>query len=454
MALQFKQVENKNISTPDQNNINLNETISRMAKDIPTSFSNYDYIRSKLGVPFPPLGSSPFIPKLNATAAIKKATEPPPLAMPGSNLQRAVYYGADLGGCNAWRMGFPAFYMNYQGKAIINELSSMVIDPRFYPGISSVTLQRQATDVQKAFLHFIKEGGRELGFKINYEIDDIVFSEDIPEYNRCKFAFEDPKIRKTIEEMMQMVDEITVTCDFMKEYYKHKTSNPNVTVVPNYIPKFWFDGFYNEKEVYEKYDKNKKRPIVLYAGSGTHFDVINKTGQQDDFAHVIDDIIKARKKYRFVFMGGFPYAVKPFIDNGEMLYYDWVQLLDLPRGLFAIGANATYAPLQDNNFNRAKSDIKLLESGALGMPCVAQNLCTYSKADLTFDSGSDLIGRLDQLFKDENSYMEYSRRARQYVETMWLENEENWMKRYEVTFYKIGDPRRKFVLDTNPEQRV
>lgn len=454
MALKFKEPPKTPQFNAPVENQKINETIARMAKDIPTSFHYSDYIHSKLGIPLAPLGTSPFTPKLNATAAVRRPTEPPPLAMPGSDLKRAVYYGADLGGCNAWRMGFPAFYMNYNSKAIINELSSMVVDPRFYPGISSVTLQRQATDVQKAFLHFIKDGGRELGFKIIYEIDDIVFKEDIPDYNRCKFAFEDEKIRRTIEEMMGMVDEITVTCDFMKEYYKNKTSNPYVTVVPNYIPKFWFDGFYDEKEVYKRYDQNKKRPLVLYAGSGTHFDVINKTGQKDDFAHVVEDIIKARKKYKFVFMGGFPYGLKPYIDNGEMLYYDWVQLLDLPRGLAKIGANCTYAPLQDNNFNKAKSDIKLLESGALGMPCIAQNLCTYKKADLTFDTGRDLIDRLDTLFKDENTYMEYSRKARAYTESMWLENEENWMKRYEVTFYKMGDPRRKFVNLTNPEQQV
>jgi len=380
MTLKFK-----NVNNPKKPDSATQEVVNRMSKDIPKSFSDKTITSRTLGLPFAPIGTPRSTPKVSVFSAIKKPLPPPPLSMPGSDLKRAVYYGADLGGCNAWRMGYPAFFMNYNGKAIINELSSMVIDPRFYPGISSVTVQRQATDVQKAFMHFIKEGGKDLGFKINYEIDDIVFKEDIPDYNRCKFAFEDPKIRQQIEEMMQLVDEITVTCEFMKDYYKHKTSNPNVTVVPNYLPKFWADGFYDEDKVLENYDKNKKKPIVLYAGSGTHFDVTNKTGQKDDFEHVIKDIIKARKKYQFAFMGGFPHPLKPFIDSGEMLYFDWVPLLDLFRGLHNIGANITYAPLQDNNFNKAKSDIKLLESGALGLPCVAQDLCTYKNADLKFN---------------------------------------------------------------------
>jgi len=50
--------------------------------------------------------------------------------------------------------------------------------------------------------------------------------------------------------------------------------------------------------------------------------------------------------------------------------------------------------------------------------------------------------------------MEYSKKAREYTESMWLENENNWMKRYETTFYKVGDPNRKFILETNPEQKI
>jgi glycosyltransferase involved in cell wall biosynthesis len=456
MSLKFKNggstVQGENEVSDKKNKIN--SVIQKMSKDIPTSFSSTSITQSNLGIPFAPLGSPSTAPNVKVSSIVKKQPPPPPVSMPGSDLKRAVFYGADLGGCNAWRLGYPAFLMNYNGKAIINELSSMVVDPRFYPGIKSVTVQRQATDVQKAFLHFITDGGRELGFKINYEIDDIVFKEDIPEYNRCKFAFEDPKIRSQIQDMMGMVDEITVTCDYMKEYYKHKTSNPNVTVIPNYIPKFWADGFYNEDEIYRNYEKNKDRPRILYAGSGTHFDVVNKTGQKDDFEHVIQNIIKARKKYKFVFMGGFPHAVKPYIDNGEMEFVQWVPLLELFSGLHSVGANATYAPLQDNVFNKSKSNIKLLEAGALGLPCVAQDLCTYDKAHLKFKTGNDLIDRFDQIFKDENTFMENSKKQREYTESMWLENENNWMKRYEATFYKIGDPNRKYILETNPEQKI
>lgn len=446
MAIKFKD------KPPTMDNNAKTKLINDLSKDIPNNFSNTSYISNTVGLPHSPIGTPTTVPKLNLLNVVRKPAELPPMSMPGSDLKRAIYYGADLGGCNAWRLGFPALYMNYNGKAIINELSSMVIDPRFYGGIESVTVQRQATDVQKAFMYFMKAGARDLGFKMIYEIDDLVFKEDIPDYNRCKFAFEDDNIRKSIEEMMQMVDEITVTCDFMKEYYKSKTSNPYVSVVPNYIPRFWYDGFYNKNEVYERYDKNRNRPVVLYAGSGTHFDVANKVNQRDDFQHVCDAIIKARKKYKFVFMGGMPYQVKPYIDNGEMGYYDWAQLMDLPRAMAKIGANAAYAPLQDNNFNKAKSDIKLLESGALGMPCVAQDLCTYKKADLKFKTGDELINQLDYLFSDDNIFMNHVEKARSYTESMWLENTENWMKRYETTYYKIGNPNRKYILETNPEQ--
>lgn len=448
MVLKFRPNEKNNQPSPEK--LKLMETL---AEDIPNSFGGQYFSHANVGIPHSPMGTPSFIPKTSFISVVRRPqTDSPPVSMPGSDLMRAVYYGADLGGCNAYRMGFPAFYMNYNEKAIINELSSMVIDPRFYNGLSSVTFQRQASDVQKAFLKFIKSGARELGFKIIYEIDDIVFKEDIPDFNACKFAFEDDNVRRSIEEMMQIVDEITVTCNFMKQYYQAKTSNMNVTVIPNYLPKFWFDRFYREEDVYKRFEEKKKKPWVLYAGSATHFDVMNKTGQNDDFSHVVNEIIKARKKFQFVFLGGYPYSLKPFIDNGEMLYYNWTKLLDMPNAMNSIGANITIAPLQDNIFNKAKSNIKLLESGALGLPCVAQNMCTYEMGDLLFNTGNDLIDMLEYVLKDENEYMKYSKKAREYTETMWLENEENWMKRFETTFYRIGDARRVHLLKTNPDQ--
>ena len=38
------------------------------------------------------------------------------------------------------------------------------------------------------------------------------------------------------------------------------------------------------------------------------------------------------------------------------------------------------APLQVNDFNKAKSDIKFIEACVLGIPCLCQDMDTYNSA--------------------------------------------------------------------------
>jgi hypothetical protein len=242
----------------------------------------------------------------------------------------------------------------------------------------------------------------------------------------------------------------------MKEYYIDKTGNKNITVIPNYAPKFWLDRFYNENVILKNFEKNEKRPRVLYSGSGTHVDVLNKTGMKDDFHHVVDEIIKARKKFKFVWKGCYPLAVKPFIDNGEMEYMDWSTLPNYPQGIVDTNTNITFAPLIDNTFNKSKSNIKMIESGALGLPGVYQDMCTYEMSPNKFRSGKDLINMLEHLTSDCDIYMKESRKARAYAETMWLEDHIDLYEGLYLTAWGSKERNEKYpeLIKLNPDQKA
>jgi hypothetical protein len=383
-----------------------------------------------------------------------KTPQPPKLEMPEANLPRAINYYADYGGCGFWRMVWPEFCMNAYNKACMSGLTQMILDLRFYGGIKAIRMQRQATPVQREFIKELKKAQTQLGFKLIYEVDDIVFKDDIPDYNRCKDAFVDQTIIESILEIMQSMDEITVTCKYMKEYYQEKTGNKKITVVPNYPPKFWLDRYYDKNRIEKLYEQNKKRPRVLYSGSGTHVDVLNRTGMNDDFKHVIDAIIKARKKFKFVWKGCFPLALKPYIDNGEMEYIDWSSLHDYPQGLYDTSCNVAFAPLIDNVFNRSKSNIKIIESGGIGMPGAYQDMCTYEDAEIKFKSGNDLIDQLEYLTSDQDRYMRMSAKARKFVEGLWLEDH---LDEYDAIYFtEWGSKERKEkaprLILNNPDQ--
>lgn len=371
---------------------------------------------------------------------------PPP---PETQLPRVLNYYADYSGCGFWRMVWPEHILNAHQKLVVHGSTVMCFDPNYFRGVKTIRIQRQATEHQLKFIQFLKQLSGQLKFKIIYEIDDLVFSEDIPEYNKFKPAFTDPKIRKTAQEIMAMCDEITVTCEFMRDYYKSKTGNKNITIIPNYPPKFWMGRFYNEKNISENYDRCIKKPRVLYAGSGAHFDVENRVGQNDDFAHVNSIIEKTADKYQWVFLGAYPLPLQHLVRSGKAEFHPWERLYTYPEKIHSLKVNAMVAPLQDNTFNRAKSDLKLIEAGCYGIPIVCQDMCTYKDAPFKFKSGDEMVDQLDEILGKKGRYMNISAKHRKLVENRWLELDQNIDKYLELYTLPYGDPKRKLINSIN-----
>jgi len=399
-----------------------------------------------------PIGLPPFIPSTTQVLPVpNQLKEPPVPEVPGTGLPRALNYLADYGGCSFYRCMAPNIMLNLYQKAVILESTTMVLDPRFYAGVKAVKIQRQATPIQRDFIKFLKEVSKQVGFKIIYEIDDIVFREDIPDFNRNKDAFTKDEIRNSIVEILEMCDEITVTCDFMRDYFKTKSKNQNVTVIPNYLLRWWFDRYYNLGDLVKNFEKNKKKPIVSIFASGTHVDVTNRANQKDDFEMVVPAIIKTRKDFKWRFYGCYPLPLKPFIDRGEIEFHQWTPLPEFPGSMAESGTQLTFAALQDNNFNRAKSNIKLLEAGALGIPCVCPDMVTYKDAMLKYSNANEFIDCIKTATKNQHTYADYCKKARAYADNFWLEDEKNLMKHHEAYFTPFGSPDRKYLLETNPK---
>lgn len=372
----------------------------------------------------------------------------PPPEVPGEGLKRALNYLADYGGCGYYRCMAPNLLINLYQKAVIMESTAMVLDPKFYQTVEAVKLQRQATPHQRDFIKILKQISKQKPLKLIYEVDDVVFHEDIPMYNRNRDAFVSDEIRSCILEIMSMMDEITVTCDYFRDYLINKTGNKNVSTVPNYLMKWWFDRYYNLGDLVKKFDKNRKKPIVAIFASGTHVDVLNRVNQKDDFEFVVPSIIKTRKEFQWHFYGSYPLPLRPFIDSGEMKFFPWAPLVEFPETMAKSGAQVTFAALQNNHFNCSKSEIKFIESGALGMPCVCPDLPTYKNAHLkyAYNNGNEFIDCLKTVLKNQSVYADYAKRARAYTETMWLDDEKNLMKYHEVYFTPFGSKDRKFLV--------
>lgn len=395
-----------------------------------------DMIGSPIGLPLGTPGSPAYV----TASGLRNSPE-----MPGQNLKRALNYLADYGGCGYYRCIAPNLLLNLNQKAAIVESTAMITDPRFYQTVEAVKFQRQATIYQKDFIKFLKELSQQKPLKLIYEIDDVVFADDIPVYNKNREAFTDPSIQNSILEILSMMDEIVVTTEYFRDYIKQKTGIQTVSHIPNYLMKWWFDRYYNLGDLAKKYEKNKKKPIVAIFASGTHVDVANRNNQIDDFSPVVQQIIKTKTEFQWHFYGSYPKAVQQYIEKGEMKFFPWVQLPQFPEIMHNSGAQVTFACLQNNEFNKCKSNIKLIESGALGIPCVCPDMVTYKDAFLKYSNDNEFIDCLKTVLKNQTTYLDYCKKSRNFAENYWLDDEPNLMKHHELYFTKYGSDQRQFL---------
>ena len=401
-------------------------------------------------------GPSPFPTPIASPYAVNhvqiEPEKPKDIPVPNeANLPRYVNYLADYSGCGHWRILWPEAVINARGDGMSQSTTAMVTQPPWYTGVKCVKLQRQASSSQKEFVKFLKEVQKEHDFKIIYEVDDVVFREVIPDYNKFKFAFDNDEVRQNCIDIINMVDEVTVTCDFMKQLYIEKTGQQKVTVIPNFVPNSWMGQLFNPRKVERAYENNKKKPRILYTGSGAHYDVDNKVGGNDDLAGVRDYIRKTVNKYQWIFVGAFPPQLVDLVQDRKIEFYPWQQLLKYPYFIANLDAQLMVAPLLPNDFNKAKSDIKFIEACTLGIPCLCQNIETYFTApkQLRFDTVEEFADKIERTLRKKNKYIQNIHRLRRIGEKRILEIDENIGCHLEALNTPWGSPERKYLNKWN-----
>lgn len=385
------------------------------------------------------------------------------LPVPGEGLPRVIHYCADQSGCAFWRLLWPAEELLAHNKAVVMTLYQMVVLGQFYMGIDAVRLQRQCTEPQVAFIKFLRKVSDDMkqqtgkGFRIIWEVDDLVFADLVPKYNMCGEAFQDPQIEKNVKEAVHLCDEVTVPSEYMASIYRERLAYDKISVIPNYAPKNWIDRGYDKEHVLENYRKHKSKPRILYAGSGTHFDVANKVNQQDDFAGVVDAIAKdimVDKKYEWVFLGAIPNKLRQFIGKG-IEFHQWCAITEYPEMIKKLKVNISIAPLQDNAFARSKANIKLTEAGMQGIPCIAQNLDCYNFNGwkYLFDTSDELFKKIDEIVSSELKYEEASDFAKNYSDAYMLQDHlDEYVLLYTTDYGNDKRKECKSFLKNNPKQ--
>jgi hypothetical protein len=99
--------------------------------------------------------------------------------------------------------------------------------------------------------------------------------------------------------------------------------------------------------------------VSFWAGSSSH------VGKGGDLEFLVPLIKKTANEFEWVFFGTKPPGLVDLVE-----FHEWKDFYEYAQAMDNIDADIALAPIADTEFNYAKSDLKLLEMSALGLPTI------------------------------------------------------------------------------------
>lgn len=239
---------------------------------------------------------------------------------------------------------------------------------------------------------------KQMGFKMVMDLDD---SLHIPQGHMLEDLFE-TRIREELKWFLERADLVTTTTPALQRELSQY--NDNVHVVPNGLP-------YDEGQFIYTHDRYSKSPIV-WAGSETHkhdLATLPHFGKQLTLCGFRRDT----EQLSSLQWTEIREDIQPdCIYEGIRPYETYMQAYD--------GHQVVIAPLVDNPFNNAKSNLKILEAGAKGLPLICsprENYYTEEFKDLLFfaDSLSEWKDTVEYLVESPDLCVEKGMALAKYV---------------------------------------
>lgn len=223
--------------------------------------------------------------------------------------------------------------------------------------------------------------------KIFVEVDDDVFNVDS---SNPGFASVHPgsiAVQMFTKQLEFSDGVITSTEHLAKKYKEH---NKNIHVVKNSI----------NIGMWDKIPKKKSKKIKIgWQGASHHFYDLQI------LTSVIPKILKAHN-VEFHFIGLLP----DFLNQEGTVFHSHVGIKDYPKMMGELGLSIMLAPLHDVDFNRGKSNLRVLEAGAMKLPIVASgnknlpyaNTINNGVNGLLADTEEEWFKAIDLLIRSKN----------------------------------------------------
>jgi glycosyltransferase involved in cell wall biosynthesis len=167
-------------------------------------------------------------------------------------------------------------------------------------------------------------------------------------------------------------DAITVSTEELKEFYSKFTDKEKIYVLPNSLDFDERDRIYNQKFDSELFKKKEGEIRIGWTGSAAHW---------ENLKHIENAIVEIMKKYpqtTFYYTGLFGDLWKNEELKDRFHHVNWADLDKWPILNREVNFDIAIAPLADNDFNRAKSNLRVLEYASARFPVVCSPVRPYN----------------------------------------------------------------------------
>jgi len=375
---------------------------------------------------------------------------------------RLLWIAPDEGPCGDYRSNKPFLYLAGKKDNFYTERNNFAN----YSAISwfqAFFMHRSPPAKLLSIYQKIKQGGKVLIF----EMDDDLFN--LPSWNHNSKHY-DKEANDRTRAAIELADLGVGSTQQIVDILKDRVSTGKVMLGPNLVEMRQFgpqlkcdrelckyDGFQpvannragdveyrrgSETIARSEIDPAQYNPVtILWAGSNTH---------DLDLKPLVKPIMSLCKKHglgvRFVFFGYCPPDfLEAYSDNGNTNvrfqvrgeYRHCIDFVEpVPYGdyisvLRNIDPDIAICPLDSHTFNRSKSNLKVLEMGALGIPCIVTDYGPYKFLDhgvtgLKVAEGNrngDWYDSIESLIQNKQSRLDLGNNLRRLVENEWSWNE-------------------------------
>lgn len=280
---------------------------------------------------------------------------------------------------------FSNLQRNYYGVEIINgsnegfEYNWWTLNP-----VDIVFLQRPSTMVG---LHIIKTA--KLCNKpvwIDYDDDYISIPTTNPRHNLYANTVRQSQTR----ECMKLADVITVSTPFIADSIRANVdTKAEIIVIPNAWDPYLFNTNFNGVE---------RKKIVLWRGGDTHVKDV------EIYKEAITKCFDHYPEYDWVFYGHeFDWIIDHAIlknQSKRLRLYEFTDLMRYFTNCMQLCPEIMIVPLEDNDFNKAKSNISFIEGTLFGASVMASALPEFTQFGdciKTFSNNDEFINCFDEL---------------------------------------------------------